>query len=75
MAKQQDFMAVGRAALGETAVHIVSAMSFSDAALIAAKLILSEQHSSWNDNIYIDVVTDKAFSHETDFVFEIQQLR
>ena len=75
MAENREYMAVGRAAFGETSPHIVTAVSFKDAALMAAKEILSEQHEAWDDHIYIDVVTDKNFEHRVDFSFEVDELR
>lgn len=70
------FMAIGRAAMGETAVHVIEgAMTHEAAAKKAALEILDEQHESWNDNIYVDVVTDQQFVHQTDFVFSVEELK
>lgn len=66
------FMAIGRAAMGETAVHIIeNALTHEEAAKKAALEILKEQHKDWNDNIYVDAVTDQKFEYQTDFVFSI----
>lgn len=70
------FMAVGRPAMGETAVHVIEdAMTHEEAAKKAALEILEEQHEDWNDNIFIDVVTDQHFEYQTDFVFAIEDLK
>ncbi|MDN2483856.1 hypothetical protein [Vibrio agarivorans] len=69
-----EFLGVGRAAHGETAAHKVVASSFDEAARLVAKEILEEQHPDWNDDIYVDIVTNAKFELKGDYAFEIKDL-
>ncbi|EHA1127162.1 hypothetical protein BOO92_15810 [Vibrio navarrensis] len=70
-----EYMAVGRIAMGENEVIFIETDSHEKAAKKAAISILNCQHESWNDDIYIDLVVDKNFRIECDFVFEVDELR
>lgn len=71
-----SYMVIGRPSMGESEVHLISkADSHEDAAKKAALSILNEQHENWDDDIYIDVVTDKNFNYKTCFSFSTEELR
>lgn len=69
------YLVVGRPAQGELITHIVLADTFEEAAFKSAILILKAQHEDFDDNIYIDIVTNKKFEYESNFLFLPKELR
>ncbi|MGR5448531.1 hypothetical protein ACP3V3_01860 [Vibrio sp. PNB22_3_1] len=73
--QKREFLTAGRRAFGETEINIVEADNHKQASQMAAQLILSELHESYNDNIYVDCVSDNDFTYERDFEFNADELR
>lgn len=70
-----DYMTIGRPAMGDNETNIVRARNHQDAARIAALAILKNAEQDFEDDIYIDIVVDNALCAQVGTVFSADELK
>ncbi|MBV7300214.1 hypothetical protein [Enterovibrio paralichthyis] len=69
------FLAVGHAAFADPEVVTVQGHCFDDAAIKAARAILENQDTDFDDVIYVDAVTNASLEYRQCYAFELDELR